>query len=111
MDMLNREKKIVVFTGDFNINTLNNSYGVHANHFSNLFVSNGYFKLITNATRVTKHSESLIDNIYTNYTIDIDVCSAGTIITDFSEHYSIFMYFDQNISDIQTANNKTTIFQ
>ena len=80
LDMISKEKK-KSYSLTVNINTLNDNCGVHANYFTNSFVSNGYFKLITKPTRIF---QNLGLTIYTN-------CSTGTIITDFSDHYSVFV--------------------
>ena len=94
--------------GDFNINTFNESqklYGIHSSNFSNIFLSHGYHKMIDKPTRCIlskrQNNSSLIDNIYTNFSINMN-CKAGIVMTDFSDHYSIFLILaDVKVSKIE----------
>ena len=49
---------------------------------------------ITLPTRITEHSATLIDNMYTN--MNSDKINAGTLITDISDHFSNFMFVNTN---------------
>ena len=60
--------------------------------FYNLLTSNSYFPLIQKPTRTVKTSASLIDNIYTNYSLD--KCSCGILCTDVSDHFPVFCVID-----------------
>lgn len=110
---LDKEKKVVCVMGDYNINTLNeiqHLYGTHTTNFSNLFLRYGYFKMINTPTRTikspTKNQNSLIDNIYTNYHINIS-CKSGVITTDFSDHYSMFL----TLSDIDISKKENYVIR
>jgi len=50
--------------------------------------SNSLYPTLTRPTRITTHSATLIDNIFTNV-IDRPV-SSGLIITDISDHLPVF---------------------
>ena len=62
MDKLNGNKHAFLL-GDFNIDLMKNDVGEHAATFltSNLFVPH-----IIHPTRITPHSKTLIDNIFSN---------------------------------------------
>ena len=78
--------------GDYNINTLSESYTTikHMNGFSNICSSNYYHKLISLPTREKKYSSTLIDNIYTNIPDCYNTCSSGVLkfLTQ-SDHYPL----------------------
>ena len=64
---MQHENKYLYITGDFNVSTLFHvKGGLSTQQFKNIFSSNYCFPFINNLTRVTDHSASLIDNIYSN---------------------------------------------
>ena len=82
--------------GDFNVNCIKDfcDLTIHSQQFVNMFLSHYYLKLINIPTRVTKTSENLLDNIYTN---DPMSGTNGVLMSDFSDHYSIFSIGQENI--------------
>jgi len=72
-------------------------------YLDNLF-SQGFLPLITKPTRVTSHSATLIDHIYTNRK-DIHAIS-DIVTTDISEHFAIFSLIEYpknvNIPKLET---------
>ena len=86
---MQHENKYLYITGDFNVNTLFNvKGGLSTQQFKNIFSSNFCFPFINKPTRVTDHSASLIDNIYSN--IPSQNCFSGILKTSISDHYGIF---------------------
>ena len=86
---MQHENKYLYITGDFNVNTLFNvKGGLSTQHFKNIFSTNYCFPFINKPTRVTDHSASLIDNIYSN--IPSQNCFSGILKTSISDHYGIF---------------------
>ena len=81
-------KESIILTGDFNINLFENENGTHANLFLNSMQSLSLIPLITNPTRITDNSSTLIDNIFMNSPNDV---TAGLIISDISDHMPIFI--------------------
>ena len=75
-------------TGDFNLDLLKHeSHSVTAQFIESLFAFS-FLPMITKPTRITAHSATLIDNIFTNNTT---VSSKnGLIISDISDHLPIF---------------------
>ena len=58
--------------------------------FNNIFSSNICFPSINRPTRVTNHSASIIDNIYSNVPIQGCDYHAGVLTVGISDHYGIF---------------------
>ena len=59
-----------------------------SNEFLDIMYANTFFPLITLPTRITSHSATLIDNIFTN---DFDnYAFSGLVLTDISDHLTIF---------------------
>ena len=83
-----KSKNIYYILGDFNINLQPDSCTTYANDYINLLLSHAGFLLITEPTRVTKNSATIIDHIISNDTIN--VLYPGIIQTDLTDHYPIF---------------------
>ena len=82
------KNKIICVIGDFNINPLN--YGSHreTNEFINCMVSHYLLPHILQLTRVTDHSATIIDNIFTNAT-EFNIVS-GNILNQLADHFNSF---------------------
>ena len=74
--------------GDFNINLFNYDSNNQVNYFLDSIYSLGLFPLITKPTRITSHSATLIDNIFTN--IHDYAHMSGIIVCDISDHFPVF---------------------
>ena len=85
LSSLTRANKL---TGDFNLDLMKHeTHSITAQFFEVTF-SYGLIPLITKPTRITAHSVTLIDNIFTNNT---NVLSKnGLIISDLSDHFPIY---------------------
>ena len=83
-----KANKHCYITGDFNLDLLKHEcHSVTAQFIESLFAF-GFLPMITKPTRITAHSATLIDNIFTNNTT---VSSrSGLIISDISDHLPIF---------------------
>ena len=86
---INKENKNCFLLGDFNINLLNIESNEETNQFLDILYSSCFIPLISQPTRITSHSSTLIDNIFTNV-IDIDESLNGLICADISDHLPIF---------------------
>ena len=96
MHTITHENKNVVIMGDFNIDMLKFEMHSKTNSYIDNIFSNAYIPLITKPTRLTPHSATLIDHIYTN---DISRSyKSGIIITDIADHFGIFTII-KNIID------------
>ena len=79
--------------GDFNVNTISEFTGTTPQYpqFTNIFLAHYYRKLIHLPIRVSGNSSSILDNIYTNPPLHEE---NGVIMTDITDHYSIFTVCD-----------------
>ena len=94
-----KRKQHVYIIGDVNINFL--KYNEHANteDYLNMLYSNNFLPLITKPNRLTDHSSTLIDHIYTN--APIQNTTSGIALADISDHLPVFC-----ICDAPTSKNK-----
>ena len=85
---LNKEKKQIYLAGDYNIDLLQYDNNTKCRDFYNLITSNGFLPLITQPTRFSDTTQTLIDNIFTN-AFDLD-CESGNILIEFADHLTQF---------------------
>ena len=84
----NVRKNTVYMCGDFNVDLLQFDKHGGTNDFIDQIYTLGLHPLITRPTRITSHSKTLIDNIFTS-----DLSSqihSGLIINDMSDHLPIY---------------------
>ena len=91
LDLINKENKTTILLGDFNINLVD-SQDKDVISFMDILGSYSFFPTINLPTRVTEHSETLIDNIFTN-TSKYRVHS-GNFLTAISDHLPQFAVFE-----------------
>ena len=102
---LNNNKYQVFITGDINIDFFKYNFHGPTEEYLDMLYANNFFPLITKPTRITDHSQTLIDHIYTNY--NFDKIKPGIAIFDISDHLPVF-------SLIQTKllyDNKTILYR
>ena len=90
LDLLEREKKTVILSGDFNYNLRDVMQDQHTLNFSNLLSSYCYFPTIFRPTRIQGEKQSILDNFYINELCYHD--KSGVVIDDISDHLPIFLY-------------------
>ena len=105
LDKISNEGKIAYIAADFNINILNNDSHKPTSDFLELMYSHSFMPLITKPTRITAHTATLIDNIFTNNTSASQQQFPGILYNDLSDHLPIFT-FDKTIG---TSKRKITI--
>ena len=66
LENISKEQKSVFLLGDFNVNLLNYNEHNQTNEFLDSLASNSFIPLILQPTRITSHSNTLIDNIFSN---------------------------------------------
>ena len=89
--IIKEENKTAYLMGDFNIDLLKVNLNAKTNEFVNYVISQGFLPKITRPTRITPHSATLIDHIYSNDnrpTSQNDI--SGIIITDVADHFGTF---------------------
>jgi hypothetical protein len=62
---IDKSKIITYLMGDFNIDLLKTESCDFSNRFSEQLFTSSFFPLITRPTRITEHTATLIDNIFT----------------------------------------------
>ena len=75
--------------GDFNINLLSYEHHTETNDFINSMVSHHLLPYILHPTRVTDHSSTVIDNIFSSLT-EYETIS-GNIINQIADHFAQFL--------------------
>ena len=61
---ISKEQKSIFLLGDFNVNLLNYNEHNQASKFLDSLASNSFIPLILQSTRITSHSDTLIDNVF-----------------------------------------------
>ena len=85
---ISKEQKSISLLGDFTVNLLNYNEHNQTNEFLDSLASNSFIPLILQSTRITSHSNTLIDNIISNV-IDSDIIS-GNLTATISDHLPQF---------------------
>ena len=88
LENISKEQKHIFLLGDFNVNLLNCNEHHQTNKFLNSLASNSFIPLILQQTRKTSHSNTLIDNVFSNV-IDPDIIS-GNLTATISDHLRQF---------------------
>jgi hypothetical protein len=106
-EKISRENKHCYLMGDFNINLMNYQKHNKTGEFLDSIFSNMLYPRITRPTRLTAHTASLIDNIFSNH-FDCHVRS-GLFFTDISDHLPIFsIMFENNAAQTKTKTKTET---
>ena len=63
---ISKEQKSIFLLGDFNVNLLNDNEHNQTNELLDFLTSNSFISLILQPSRITSHSNTLIDNIFSN---------------------------------------------
>ena len=105
---VDKTKKISYLTGDFNIDLVKSDVCEYSNRFCVQLFTSSFFPLINKPTRITQHTATLIDNIFTNDLDQIESSINGLIYSDISDHLPIFhlVSLSSNTDDfIEKGNN------
>ena len=86
-----KDNKHCYVMGDFNLDLLQYNHHVPTQEFIDSLFSHAFFPLISNPTRLTSYSATLIDNIFTD-NLSQNVFN-GIILNDLSDHLPVFTYF------------------
>ena len=105
LEKVSKEQKQIFLLQDFNFNLLN--YNVHQpnNDFFDSLASNSIIPYILQPTRLTRHSKTLIDNIFSNI-LSSEIIS-GNLTATISDHLLQFL-FAPNILSNRSYNKSTT---
>ena len=102
--MFSNEQKPCYLLGDYNIDLFKYQQHFHTNNYLDTMFWHCFLALINRPTRITSHSASLIDNIFTN-NLSHNLRS-GILFTDISDHLPIFtlLSLQDSNKNIQTLN-------
>ena len=76
--------------GDFNIDLMKNDTHKQTTDFINMMFTNALIPLINKPTRITSHSATIIDNIFSNKYENHVRIMQGNLTTDISDHFAQF---------------------
>ena len=96
LERLNNKGYESIVLGDININFLNYNNDNHTSDFLDMLLDLGFMPLITKARRITDHTSTLIDHIYTN--MPGKTITAGICLADVSDHLPIFCTIANKLS-------------
>ena len=107
LQKVSKEQKQFFLLGDVNINLLN--YYVHqpTNDFLDSLASNSIIPYILQPTRLTSHSKTLIDNIFSNI-LSSEIIS-GNLTATISDHLPQFLFAPNILSN--PSYNRSNIFE
>ena len=107
LEKVSKEQKSVFLLGDFNINLLN--YNVHnpTSEFLDSLASNSFLPYILQPTRITSHSKTLIDNIFTNVILPDSL--SGNVAATIFDHLPQFLIVPDIFSN--PPSNKSNIYE
>ena len=80
LENISKEKKYIFLLGDFNVNLLNYNEHNQTNGFLDSLTSNSFIPLMLKPTRITSHSNTLKNNMFSNV-IDPDIISGNLTVT------------------------------
>ena len=89
MEKLN-DKKHTFLLGDFNVDLMNTDSDEHTSTYLDTFSSNLYVPHIIHPTRITPHSKTLIDNIFSNVP-NFSQGISGNLTISISDHLAQFL--------------------
>ena len=97
-----KEQKSVFVLGDFNINLLNDNVHNPTAEFLDSLAPKSFLPFIWQPARITSHSKTLIDKIFTK--VILPDLSCGNLAATISEHLSQFLIVPSNKSNIYERN-------
>ena len=84
------EHKLPYLLGDYNINLLNIEKHPPSQEFVDIMYERSLFPSITEPTRVTSTSATIIDNIFCTTVVTNPHIITGILCTDISDHFPVF---------------------
>ena len=98
-------RKHIMFAGDFNLDLINHSNNVHCQNLVDTMSKYGFFQLVARPTRVTSHSRTLIDHVYSN---DVQhTLSCNVLTVDISDHFATLTTISLGDFSYSPANDRS----
>ena len=79
----------MILIGDFNVNLLDFEKNKRVQSFVNLMFQFGMIPTINKPTRVTRHTATVTDHVFTNTIMGNIEIKAATVKADISDHFPI----------------------
>ena len=95
MSKVMNEQKECLLLGDFNIDLLRYNQHNITNDFLNTMFSHSFLPTINQPTRITSHTATSIDNIFSNCLAQNDHTVSGILFADISDHLQVFTLIPQ----------------
>ena len=105
LEQISSENKICYLIGDFNIDISKNLYVNHVTRFVSLLTSENMFSSITKPTRVTSHSATIIDHIWSNNVFNHT--KSAILLSGISDHFPVLSAFQLNNASMRINQNKS----
>ena len=97
MGLITKENKICYIMGDFNLNLMNHQSHQLTAEFLDVMFGYMFFPLITLPTRITSHTGTIIDNIFTKHSDNYSI--NDLLLSDISDHLPIFCVTRSRLMD------------
>ena len=107
LENISKEQKSVFVLRDFNVNLLNYNEHNQTNEVLDSLTSNSFIPLFLQPTRITSHSNTLTDNIFSNF-IDPGIISGNSTAT-ISGHLPQFSVIPNMLGNVSC--NKSNIYE
>jgi len=106
LEELNSKGQEILVLGDINENFMCYNDDKQTSEYLDMILGLGLMPIITKATRITDHTSSLIDHIYTN--TPEKVIKSGICLADISDHLPVFCTMARTLP---TSNEPTRYFR
>src|SRR6218665_958990 len=90
LNSISKNKKKIMLAGDFNVDLLNYNDHELTHEFLDLMTSSHLVPTINCPTRITDNTATLIDNIFTNFWLE--VIDPVIIVSDISDHLPVMLW-------------------
>ena len=109
LNKLNRHsKKLIYIAGDFNQDLIKHDQDMNCQNLTDIASNHGFVQIVSRPTRITDHSATLIDHVYTN---SLDSTISCNILThDISDHLATHTKISLKFSHHRSTNihNRST---
>ena len=95
LSSISKDNKHRYVMGDFNLDLLQYNHHIPTQELTDSLFSHAFLPLISNPTRLTSYSATLIDNIFSN-NFSQNVFS-GIVLNDLSDHFPVFAHFHEEV--------------
>ena len=95
LSSISKDNKHCYVMGDFNLDLLQYNHHLPTQEFTDSLFSRAFLPLISNPTRLTSYSATLIDNTFSN-NFSQNVFS-GIVLNDLSDHFPVFAHFHEEV--------------